>query len=161
MNTSKLPSWWPIAVILAGAALYSAWQNGATPGIVPMPKPPGPDMVAVFAKNDNRPEAKLHAHILGLIMSSMAEYIEYDGQRKEPRINTGVQIDDLRLALRENRMKGWSFTQKYPDVGAAIEELMDAEVGTSGGVLTDAQRKKWVDAFRKLSKCCEYASQQP
>lgn len=160
MNLKQIPTWLPIAGIVLAAVLYSGWK-GTTPGVAPMPKPPGPDMVAVFAKNDNRAEAKQHAHIMATIMGSLADFIEYDGQRKEPRITTGVQIDDVRLALRENRMKGWSFSTKYPDLGSAVESLMNEEVGTSGGVLTDTQRKKWVDALRKLSKCCEYAAQQP
>lgn len=79
-------------------------------------------------------------------------------------------------------MGGWSFAQQYPELGSAIEAYMDANVGRAGGDLWKAaypgktpqelqamseaeraageslQRQKWIDAYRALAKCCEYAA---
>lgn len=152
---SQTPQILPIAIV---GAIIAAVYFGV-PGVTPAtPKPPGPDMVAVFAANPDRVEARAHAAALGSICRAIANQLEYDGSRKAPRYTTGVRIDDLRLRVREYRMGGWSFLTKYPQMSATIESYMESQLGKSGGPVTPEQRRQWVETFRALGKCCDYAA---
>lgn len=152
------PSLIPALLCLGFVAWLAFRPVGNAPA--PLPRPAGPDLVAAFAVNDDRDEAQQHAHVFATICTSLAECIEYDGQRPEPRLKTGVALDDLRHAFRQSRMKGWSFTAKYPDLAPAVETALTSAIGTSGGEITPDVRQKWVAALRQLAAAAEYAAQQ-
>lgn len=125
---------------------------------VPGPAPDGPDMVSVFRVNSDTAAAKRHARSMATILFSLSEMLEFDGKRQPPRITSGVQVDDVRLALREWRMKGWSFAKDYPSMVQVFNSYLTQEVGTSGGALDVAQRGKWVRALKTLGDSCQYAA---
>jgi hypothetical protein len=149
--------WLLAAVLAAGVGIQS---RGCSSSVLPTPPPSGPDLVKAFATNDNRAEARGHARVFGTICTSVAEYLEYDGTRQEPLIKTGVQIDDLRRALRQTRTKGWSFLTKYPGLEGELETFFTRHLGTSGGPIEKAERDKWVAALRQVSACAEYAAKR-
>lgn len=152
----QTPPFWMIAVgVAVGAFLLFGEANPLAPV---EPKPAGPDMVAVFAANADRPEARIHAAAFGSICRAIANQLEYDGQRKAPRYTTGVKIDDLRIRVREYRMGGWSFMAKYPTMSSTVEAYMEQQLGKSGGPVTPDQRRQWVETYRSLGKCCDYAA---
>jgi hypothetical protein len=140
------------------AAGYVAAPHLSGVKVVPVAPPSGPNLVEAFKTNDNRGEARQHAHQFATICSSLAEFIEYDGTRSEPLIKTGVNIDEFRRGLRQTRTKGWSFLTKYPSLEKELETYLTAQVGTSGGPVDKPQRDKWVAAMRTLSACAEYAA---
>jgi hypothetical protein len=154
-------------VLLAGFAAFLLFGRGcAVPApYVPVPPPAaGPDMVRAFSTNDNRAEAMGHCHALETILDAAADVLEYDGKLPEPRIRTGVQWDDFRRALRENRMQGFSFGYRYPDLKNELESWFDKTAGTSGGPLDvdkdgkpADRRRQWIEACRGAAASCRYA----
>lgn len=143
--------------------VVAIWWLGS-PGISPPAPAPGPaptlDLVSVFAKNDNRDEASCDAEMFGAVVTSCAAVMDYDAKLAEPRIQTGVQVDDLRRWVRDYATGGKSFKDKYPSLGAAVKQFLDAKAGDSGGPLDDAKRQKWIEALRELGASAEYAAQQ-
>lgn len=132
-------------------------------------KPDGPEIALAMAPEGGgglTAEARAHAHDLATIFESLADQVEFDGQQKTPLLTSGAKVDDLRLRLRQYRMGGWSFLDKYPKLRTAIEDFLDTKVGKKSrkivDVVTDSSkeqtRKEWVDACRQLSKCCEFAA---
>jgi len=151
-----------IVAAMIGCAILFAGELFKGSAIVPAPAPrpaEGPDYVAAFATNDDRAEARRHAHDFETILEALADGIEYDQSKKERRFSTGVQIDDFRIALREYRMGGWSFMSKYPGVAAETEKWMESQVGTGGGPLTDEDVKSWIKATRTAAACAKYAAE--
>ena len=149
-----------LAAVAVVAILFAGELFKATPATPVTPRPTdGPDYVAAFASNDDRAEARRHAHDFETILTALADQLEYDLQQKERRFTTGVQIDDLRIALRQYRMGGWSFIAKYPGVADETEKWMDAQVGTGGGPLTEEDVKGWVKATRQAAACCKFAAE--
>jgi len=143
-----------LAVGLIGFAIYRA---------NPKPQPDVPDnaftLAPAFRTNDNRAEAVRHAFTFAVLCRSLANGIEYDGTRKpSPRINTGVQIDDLRRAVREYSLNGVSFAIKYPGLASMVGEYLDAKVGKGGGTFDESKRNAWVAAFRALGAASELAA---
>lgn len=147
----------PVAAI--AAVLYLLWSNQTPdPGpLVPDVKP-SVDLVSVFAKNNDRTEASCDAETFGAIVTSVAAVLDYDAKLAEPRVQTGVQIDDLRRWVRDYATGGKSFKEKYPDLGDAVKKFLDAQAGDSGGPLDDAKRAKWISALRALGSSAEYAA---
>lgn len=153
MNTDA-KKFLPIVLILAAAAVLSSvgTKGCSLPSVAKVERPPaGPDLLAVFAQADSKTEARAHAHAFATICGTLADVVEDDANLKpEPRLKTGAQLDDMRLALRVARMRSWSFSAKYPKLGAAVGEYLTKELGDSGRPLDDAQRKRWVDAMRAV-----------
>lgn len=128
---------------------------------VPALQPPaGPDLRKAFQANDNRREARQHAHVFATICGTLADYLEDDGKRTDPLIKTGVHVDEFRRGLRQTRTRGWSFLAKYPDLGKALEDHLTNQLGTSGGPLDAAQRAKWVTTMRQVQACAQYAAER-
>lgn len=159
----------PLLLLAAVVALFLGQGCQPTPSpLVPTPQPVGgPDMVRAFSANDNRVEAMAHCHALETILDTAADVLEYDGKLQEPRIKTGVQLEEFRRALRENRMKGFSFGFRYPDLKVELEGYLDRAAGTSGGPLDFAPdgkpldtRQKWIQAFRTAAASCRHAQSQ-
>lgn len=148
---------WPL--LLIGFAIWYFANSGSVPSPLPTPPPPdGPNFIPAFRSTEDKAQAREHALALASICEAIADHIEYDAAKPDPRLKTGVQLDDLRLTTREYRMKGWSFGTTYPDLGPAMNSYLTAAVGTSGGPLTPEQRTAWVKAFRTLHRSAEYAA---
>jgi hypothetical protein len=151
------PSLWLIISIVGGLLWVSSGRGCNVP--VPGQQPPaGPDLRSAFATNDNRREARQHAHVFATICGTLADYIEDDGKRPEPLMKTGVQVDEFRRGLRQTRTRGWSFLAKYPDLGKSLEDHLTSQLGTSGGPLDASQRAKWVAVMRQVQACAQYAA---
>lgn len=149
--------WLPILAIALAAFLLSSRGchfSPATPGV----PPEGPNMVRAFGANDNRAEAAAHALAMATIHDSVADMLEYDGKLETPRLKTGVQVDDFQRALREFRMRGWSFGYRYPDLRTELQLWFDAQVGDSGGAIDAPRRQKWIQAHRAAAASCRYAA---
>lgn len=140
------------AAALLIAALVSFSYRPAKPAPVPVPLPP--DAFSLRSKFVG-PTASDDAAMLSALLAELADGIEQDGAKPEPRLKTGVAFDDLRIAAREGRMRGESLGSRQPAVRDAIHQFLDQAVGTSGGPVTAESRRAWVDAFRDLSDACE------
>lgn len=140
-----------------------------TGGTIPLLQPDDcPNLVAAFSENDNRDEASHHAYIFGTICSTIADIIEADGKRTDPRFTKGIQLDDLRLRVREMRTGGWSFGTKYPKLRDEVGNWLDKKLQTGnvngkpvveGGPIDANKRAQWVAAYRGLASCSKYAAQ--
>lgn len=146
-------------VLLIGAALVGAYLVfGAQAGPSPI-KPEGPDLTAAFSQTSSTAQATMDARQFAALCSSLADMMEYDGKRSEPRLLTGVQMDDLRRWSREYLQTGSSFGSRYPRLPELVGSYLDEKIGKSGGPVTPESRAAWVSAHRQLSLCGEYAAQ--
>lgn len=85
----------------------------------------------------------------------LADALEADGGKPQPRISTGVQMEDVRIAAAEGRFLPRALTREQPHAVAAAGRYLDDVVGTSGGPLDATVRAKWVSAFRSLAEAAE------
>lgn len=148
-----------IALLAIGGLIY--WS--AQPEVPPTPGPTpvaGPDLLTPFRASHHPAQAREHAQAFAAICGDLADVLDFDARQEKPRIKTGVQIDDLRMSVREMQMRGWSFGATYPQLGPAIDAYMRTAVGTSGGALTPEQKQQWIAAFRVLEQSASYASSQ-
>lgn len=146
----------PTAVLLVFAAL-GIWFVFSQP---PAPQPPlpdrpsGPDLYTVFSSVGNTTQAHADAVAFGVLCESLAAMIEYDGTRgEEARLTTGIQLDDLRRWSREYYMRGDSFGVRYPQLPEVVGGFLEAQIGeSSGGLVDDTMRARWVNAHRALAQ---------
>lgn len=141
-------------VLLAGGYLLGSGK------LIPAnPYPPsGPDMVAVFAVNPNKAEAREHALQFAEICTAAASTFETDAKRgPNRRIATGLDVSHYRADLLFYTNNGWAFSAKYPAIRTTVGTWLDQEAGTNPKEMTDAETAKWVAAFRGLAKSAEYA----
>lgn len=96
--------------------------------------------------------------MLSGLCAALADCIEHDGTLAEPRLKTGVAMDDLRVAARVARLKGQSIGDRQPRVRDAVHKFLDDAVGASGGPVTAEGRAAWVSAFRDLANAAEEAA---
>lgn len=137
------------AAALAAAAFVVMLKPGSAPDPTPAPQPPsGLSLSGLFIG----PTAADDAAILSALCDELALIIEADGKREQPRLKTGVQLDELRVAARENRTRGVSIGARQPKVRDAIDKFLTDSVGVSGGPVTAEQRAKWSDAFHEIAK---------
>jgi hypothetical protein len=137
-----------VAVVLAIAAVVSL----AIPGVEqPTPRPDNPgglSLAGMFVGET----AAADASSLSSLCEELAECIKHDGTLEPPRLKTGVQMDDLRVAAREARMRGQSIGARQPAVRDAIKEYLDSTVGTNGGPVGQAERDAWVSAYKSIAR---------
>lgn len=153
-------SWFPwiVAAIAVGVMFFRGTPSFPVP---PRNPSPVPSVTAAFGHEPDVGTRTEDSVVMATILRALADTIEHDGTRKDkenkpaPRLKTGVQIDELRLTLRELRMRGWSFSARYPSLGPAIGEHLSAAVGTSGGAIDDATRAKWIAALKQLAEACD------
>jgi hypothetical protein len=139
--------------LLAGAVLAAVVE------FAPRPAPPAPTPASVLdlrGKFIGATAADDAAAFAGLC-HGIAEALAADGGRTAPRITTGVQIEDVRVAAAEGRFLPRSLSREQPHAAAAAGRYLDSVVGTSGGPLDATARQRWVEAFRALAQAAEEA----
>lgn len=138
------------AILAAGLGIAAviAWL-----GQSPSPSPaPGPD--APFAVSFVGPTADADRLTMGNLCASLADSLEHDGERPEPRIRSGSQVEELRVVARDGRTRGVSIGDRQPEARRAIGDWLDKEAGKSGGPLDADGRRRWVAAFRGVAAAC-------
>jgi hypothetical protein len=144
-----------IRLIIAGGFLLLAgilWlaTGDKTPPPAPTPEPAGISLRGLFVG----PTAADDAATLAALCDEIAAVIEWDGNLPGPRLKTGVQMDDLRVAAREGRMRGVSIGDRQPHVRKAIHDYLDEQIGVGGGPVDKDQRARWVSAYRDVARAC-------
>jgi len=141
-----------LAALLAGAVLAAVVEFAPRPA--PAPAPSGVlDLRGKFIG----PQAADDAAAFAGLCTGIAEALAADGGRSAPRITTGVQIEDVRVAAAEGRFLPRSLSREQPHAAAAAGRYLDSVVGTSGGPLDATARQRWVEAFRALATAAEEA----
>ena len=142
-----------LAALLAGAVLAAVVEFAPRPTPAPTPTPAALDLRGKFVG----PEAATDAAAFSGLCHGIAEALAADGGRTAPRITTGVQIEDVRVAAAEGRFLPRSLSREQPHAVAAAGRYLDSVVGTSGGPLDATARQRWVEAFRELARAAEEA----
>lgn len=148
-------------LLVAGVAILGFSLLGKVPGCsTPLNKPSGPDMVFAFTENASRSgeQARHDAEVLSTLCQALHDYLEDDWRADKPFLNQGVQVDNLRIIARKVRTKNQSLSESYPALSGVLEEHFTRHVGKSGGPLTDETKRGWLEAFKQLAECSEYAS---
>ena len=138
-----------IAAALAVAAAV-AWL--ASRPAAPVPDAPSPPAGLVLSWSG--PTADADRATMGGLCAGLADAIEHDGGLASPRIISGTQVEELRVAAREGRMRGESIGARQPAARQAIGDYLDREAGKSGGPLDADARRRWVAAFRGVAAAC-------
>lgn len=136
-----------LAAAFGAAAIVAA--------VVPSPGPqPTPDNPASLTLVGKFVGATAHddAVSISVLTDELARIIQADGERKEPRLKTGIQFDELRVVARENRTRGVSIGERQPRVRDEIQHYMEETLGVSGGPVTPEQRDKWVNTLFDISR---------
>jgi hypothetical protein len=134
------------ACVVAGVVSWFSERDRS-----PTPAPPEPESFSLRGKFVGPSAADDAACLFGLT-SSLADILEWDGMQANPRIVTGVQVDDLRRAAREMRLRGESIGDRQPAVREAVHKYLDENAGTSGGPIGPQERSAWVAAFREIGR---------
>lgn len=143
-----------LAAALAAGTLLAWLLDGKAPS--PTPAPPAPGTLDLSGKAVG-PTAADDLVTLGALCGELASCLEYDGSQSEPRIKTGVALEDLRVAAREARLKGDSIGARQPHLRDAVGKYLDEHAGNDGGPLTPEERSAWVAAFRDVARACDAA----
>ena len=128
--------------------------------VTPEPvNPGGPDFYTVFSsQTSDQKNAAIAAREFGHLCDSIAHGIEFDGEQAEPQLTNGMKLHDFSAMCRFTQVDGKSYSSTYPKLPGVIAEYMDAKVGKDGGKIDDAQRAKWVKAFRAMAASAKYAA---
>lgn len=154
---SRRPTWLLLAALVV-IVLLVVERNGDQ--VKPVPRPPAdaPDLLPAFSATDDLLQAKQDASDFAALCCALADQLEYDSKLPSPRINTGVQMDDMRRWAREYFLSGQSLGVRYPKLRDIVKDYLDRKLGTDGGRLDDAKRKAWIDALRVLAEAGRYAA---
>ena len=141
-----------LAALLAGAILAAVVEfapRSATP--------PTPDGGMSLRGKCIGPQAAEDAAAFAGLCHGIAEALAADGTKPAPRITTGVQLEDVRVAAAEGRFLPRQLTREQPHATAAAGRYLDEVAGTSGGPLDATTRARWVEAFKALATAAEEA----
>lgn len=147
--------------LIVGLALLGLAISAQVPGcsVGPLTPPPsGPDMTRAFTEGARSTTAAHDAEVLSTLCYALHDYLEDDWRASKPFIENGVQVDNLRLIARKIRTKNQSLAEAYPALPKVLEEHFVRHVGTSGGPLTDETKRGWLEAFKQLAECSDYAA---
>lgn len=139
------------------AAAFAAWAYSSTPAAPPPPPPPpGSLVLAGLFRGESAAD---DAATLAALCGALADCVEHDGQLPQPRLTSGVAINELRVAARDARLRGGSIGDRQPAVRDAVHAYLDRDdvLGPSGGPIDAAQRARWVAAFRSIAAAAEAA----
>ena len=117
------------AAVLVLVALYWSLPARPAPQPTPAPAPDGFNLRGTFIG----PTATDDAATLAALCGELADIIEQDGMKPEPRLKSGLAFDELRIAAREGRCRGESIGQRQPHARDAIQKFLESQVGVSGG----------------------------
>lgn len=140
------------AALLAGAALAAAVEIWPRPQ-VPPPADGGLSLRGKFIGQTAAEDAAAFAGVCGAV----ADALELDGKASTPRVVTGIQLEDLRMAISEFRFSPIPLRERQPHVRAAVGQYLDKVAGVSGGPIDEAGRARWVTAFREVARAAEEA----
>jgi hypothetical protein len=135
---------------LAGAAVIAAYVEYG-----PRNSTPAPGGEFSLRGKWIGPHAADDAAAFAGLCRGIADALDADGSRQQPRITSGVQVEDVRVAAAEGRFLPRRLTQEQPHAVAAAGKFLDDVAGTSGGPLDAAARAKWVQAYRQLATAAE------
>jgi len=139
-----------LAALLAVAALAAAVE------FAPRPAPaPSPEAGYSLRGKWIGPQAAEDAAAFAGLCRGTADALELDGTKQQPRITTGVQMEDVRIAAAEGRFLPRKLTQDQPHAVAVAGRFLDEYAGTSGGPLDGESRGRWVKALRDLAQLAE------
>jgi hypothetical protein len=136
------------AALLAAAGMAWFASRPTAPGPDAPPAPAG--LVLEWAG----PTAAADRATMGHLCVGLADALEHDGSRSEPKIRSGAQLEELRVTARDGRMRGESIGARQPAARQAIGDYLDREAGKSGGPLDAEGRQRWVKAFRGVAAAC-------
>ena len=137
-----------LSAALLAAAAGMAWL-ASQPGTVPDAAPDSP-----IRLEWSGPTAAADRATMGHLCAGLADALEHDGSRSEPKIRSGTQLEELRVTARDGRMRGVSIGDRQPAARQAIGDYLDREAGKSGGPLDADGRQRWVKAFRGVAAAC-------
>lgn len=138
------------AAVLFAGAYYLGKSSNSTPEIPPLPAE------LVLKGQFIGPTASQDAAMLSALCDELAVEIEEDGQKSQPRLTTGLQLEELRTAAREGRMRGESLAARQPHARKLIGDYMTQKLGVDPGEIKN--RADWVAAFRTIAKACADAA---
>jgi hypothetical protein len=141
-----------LAALVAGAILAAVVEFAPRPA-APTPSDGGLSLRGKFIG----PEAADDAAAFAGLCAAVADCLAKDGAATTPRITTGAQLEDLRIATSEGRFLPRSLSREQPHVSAAAGHYLDNVVGTSGGPIDATARSRWVAAFKALAAASEEA----
>lgn len=136
------------AAILAVAALAAAVEFAPRPA-------PAPELGYTLRGKWIGQHAAEDAAAFAGLCRGLADALELDGGKSSPRISTGVQIEDVRIAAAEGRFLPRTLTSEQPHAVAVAGRYLDEHAGTSGGPLDADGRARWVKALRELAGLAE------
>jgi nitrous oxide reductase accessory protein NosL len=150
-----------ILILLAFLALAGCVQHNS-----PAPKPlaivfdaSGPDFLLAFSANQQKAEARYHAHEFSRLCARIAETLEHDGRLSKPRITSGARMAIYRNDLREFTTLGGSYAAKYPDLKAPVDSYLDKAAGDSAKDMDSSQRERWVKSYRVMANNAQFAAE--
>ena len=144
------------AIILAALVLGAIFA--AVVEFSPRQSTPPPDAAAFSLRGKFvGPTAAEDAAAMAGLCHGIADALASDGGRQSPRITTGVQLEDVRIAASEGRFLPRSLSREQPHAAAAAGKYLDEVAGTSGGPLDATSRARWVEAYRALAQAAEEA----
>jgi hypothetical protein len=135
-----------VAAVLVAMALASL----AMPSLS-VPNPVEPGSFSLRGKFVG-PHAGEDAAAVACLCVEVADCIEWDGQQAEPMLTTGTSFAELRRRARELRLHRESIGNRQPHVREAIKQYLDTSVGVDGGPVDEADRERWVAAFREVGR---------
>lgn len=142
-----------LAALVAGAVIAAVVEFAPRPTPAPAPAPAALDLRGKFIGTQAAEDAAAFAGLCHGIADALAA----DGTKPQPRITTGVQLEDVRVAAAEGRFLPRQLTREQPHATAAAGRYLDEVAGTSGGPLDATSRARWVEAFQALAAAAEEA----
>jgi hypothetical protein len=139
-----------LVALLAVAALAAAVEFAPRPAPTPTPE-------AGYSLRGKwiGPHAAEDAAAFAGLCRGTADALELDGTKQQPRITSGVQLEDVRIAAAEGRFLPRRLTQDQPHAVAVAGRFLDENAGTSGGPIDGESRGRWVKALRDLAQLAE------
>jgi glycine/serine hydroxymethyltransferase len=151
----------PVVILLAFGAY---WLYAKSPIA---PRPTGPDMVTAFSKDASKSgyAARQDAKQFAELCRSLHNTLESDWSHSPSLLQSGAQVDTLRVVSRRLYTAGKSYNDSYPALKRTLEDHFSRHVDSAygplestGGPLNEQAKAGWLTAFRELADASEYAA---